>query len=105
MYIRIEKDLIPYRFDMEFNNGIFTFELNYNSFADFFTMDLYREDEPIIMGEKIVHGNALFSSISESTDDVPDAYLIPLAVTGEAIEVITYDNFGEAIQIYIGEVE
>lgn len=51
-YIEIEKDRIPYEFEMEFDGEIYQFEILYNSFGDYFTANLFHNHEPVIIGEK-----------------------------------------------------
>lgn len=101
MYIEIDKNSIPYRFDMEFTGEIYTFELNYNEKFDFFTMGISKDDEPIIVGEKIVYGKTLFSSVNDVR--LPKVDLIPLDTTGKAVDRITWENFGETVVLWVGE--
>lgn len=50
-YLPIEKDSIPYQFDIDLEGDIFTFEVNYNDRFDFFTLDLMRNDNVLVYGE------------------------------------------------------
>ena len=59
-YIPIQKDLIPYTFDITLGGRTFTFDIRYNAARDFFTVDLLRDEEIIVIGEKIVYGRVLF---------------------------------------------
>lgn len=98
VFIPIEKESIPYRFDMEFGSDTYTFEVNYNSTFDFFTFDLYKGDDPIAFGEKVVHGVPLF-------DRYPDALpvqIIPLDAAGQENRV-TWDNLGELVKLWVVE--
>ncbi len=47
-YIEIEKDLIPYRFDIAIDGKTYTFEVSYNAENDYFTVDLYRNDQLVV---------------------------------------------------------
>lgn len=100
MRIPIYKDQIPYRFETMFNGVLYTFEVHYNVEHDFFTVDLYRLDEPIIYGEKLVYNEPLFQSLNDDT--LPK--LIPIDPSG-AEERITYDNFGETVILQVIEDE
>ena len=61
-YIDIEKNSIPYTFEIVLAGETFQFTVNYNSFGDFFTVDLYKNNELVRMGEKIVYGLPLFEN-------------------------------------------
>ncbi|CAH8249354.1 hypothetical protein WJ0W_006540 [Paenibacillus melissococcoides] len=51
-FIPIEKDSIPYQFDIALGVDIFTFEVNYNERFDFFTLDLMKDDQVLLQGVK-----------------------------------------------------
>lgn len=98
MVIPIEKDEIPYSFEMDFGEDTFTFEIHYNAEYDFFTIDLYRDDELLVAGEKVVYGVPLFSLYP----DLFPATIVPLDVTGQA-QRVTYENLGETVFLYVQE--
>jgi len=52
-YIPIQKELIPYQFDITLNGRTFTFFMRYNAEHDFFTIDLFRGDELIVAGKRL----------------------------------------------------
>lgn len=104
MQIEIDKPAIPYRFDMELAGEVFTFELNYNERFDFFTIDLYKDDEPIVVGEKIVYGRSLFSTI-ENDERLPKVVILPIDESGQPVDRITWDNFGETVVLLVGEID
>lgn len=58
--IDIDKNNLPERFDIELGAELFSFEVNYNETGDFFTIDLYKNDEPLVLGEKIMLNQPLF---------------------------------------------
>lgn len=96
--IPIDKEDIPYMFDIELEQEIFTFEINYNSRFDFFTVDLIRNGEVLAYGEKLVYGQPLFKSYA--TNLFPKVKITPKAVGGN-VETITYTNFYETVFLYI----
>lgn len=96
MILPIEKEQIPYQFETEFNSFLFTFEVHYNAEYDFFTVDLYRNDELIVYGEKIVYGQQLFESLNDDT--LPE--LIPLDPSEKETK-ITYDNLGKTVLLQV----
>lgn len=100
MHIEIEKDLIPYRFDMALADELFTFEVNYNDRFDFFTIDIEKDGEPLVHGQKVSLNRPLFSSLND--ERLPKVYIIPLDESGEQIRV-TYENLGDTVFLFVGE--
>jgi hypothetical protein len=103
MYIDIDKEAIPYQFDIELAGELFTMDIRYNERADFFTVDLSKDDNPIVIGEKIVYGRPLFSTISNSM--LPASVIFPIDESGRAVDKITWDNFMETVVLLVGEVD
>ena len=101
MIIEIEKDLIPFRFDMELANELFTFEVHYNARFDFFTIDVEKDGKPLILGDKLMLNKPLFSTFTD--ERLPKVYIIPMDEAGE-VDRITYDNFGKRVFLYVGEI-
>ena len=101
MYIEIDKEAIPYRFEIELGGELFEMEIKYNQRFDFFTVDLYRDDELLLAGQKIVYGQPLFPDYDNRFPKVP---IIPMDESGTPIDRITYDNFGESVLLLVGEV-
>src|SRR5690625_1441149 len=98
MILSINKEQIPYQFEYEYNDHLFTFEIHYNADYDFFTVDLYKNDELIVYGEKLVYGQQLFKSLNDSTL----TKLIPLDES-ENTDKITYDNFQKIVFLKVIE--
>lgn len=97
-YIEIEKDLIPYRFDITLAGEIFYFDVRYNEQADIFTVDLYDVNEdPIVYGEPLVLGKALYDDLDD--ERLPLAQLMPLDLSGRESRV-TYDNLNKTVFLY-----
>nr|DAM61532.1 MAG TPA: hypothetical protein [Caudoviricetes sp.] len=97
-YIEIEKDRIPYEFEMEFNGKIYQFEILYNTYGDYFTINLYHNHKPVIIGEKIVLHQPLFDGLEHL--DIPMTIVIPYDTTDEALR-ITYENLNEDVFLYV----
>ncbi|KAB8139261.1 hypothetical protein F9U64_01155 [Gracilibacillus oryzae] len=96
MIMPIEKERIPYRFEMRFED-IYTFEIHYNSEHDFFTIGLMLGDEVLVYGEKLSYGIPLFEYADER---FPDVTIIPKDEAGNESE-ITYNNFMDTVFLYI----
>jgi hypothetical protein len=99
-YIKIDKDLIPYEFDIALKDETFKFMVKYNSLNDFFTIDLYKNDEVIILGEKLVYGKPLFLSCLHKS--IPKVYILPYDISSNT-DRITYENLGEQVFLYLVE--
>ncbi|MFC2948529.1 phage baseplate plug family protein [Virgibacillus sediminis] len=97
-YVPVEKENIPYRFDIALPIEIFTFEVKYNETHDFFTIDLFKGDETLVLGEKIVYGMPLFDDVYDHRFPAPT--IIPWDESGNEQEV-TYDNLGETVFLVV----
>lgn len=97
-YIEIEKDLIPYRFDIAIESKTYTFEVQYNAENDYFTVDLYRNGQLVIAGVKIVYGRPLF--VAHRYLDVPLAQIVPLDLSGQT-DRVTWDNLNETVFLWL----
>lgn len=103
MIIEIDKEDIPYRFDIELAGDFYTFEIHYNGRFDFFSFHLYKDGELIVAGEKIVYGKELFSTITD--DRLPKVVILPIDESGQPVEKITYNNFGKTVVLLVGEID
>jgi len=97
-YIEIFKDDIPYEFEITLKNETFSLEINYNELYDFFTVDLYKNDKTIILGEKIVYGKPLFTSCTYK--DVPKVIILPYDIS-ENEDRVTFDNMNDNVFLYV----
>lgn len=97
-YIEIDKDLIPYRFDITLKEETYTFDVNYNYLKDYFTIDLFKNGEIIVLGEKLIYGKPLF--LSAQYRDIPKVEIIPLDLSNQT-ERITFENLNNEVFLYI----
>jgi len=96
-YIEIEKDLIPYRFEMDLPDE-YEFEIGYNARFDFFTVDLYKEGNALVVGEKLILDRPLFEDLASV--DLPKVKIIPMDRVGEENR-ITYENLERTVFLYV----
>lgn len=101
-YIDIEKDQIPYRFDISLADEMYTFEVHYNADYDFFTVDLERNGELIAAGEKLVYGMPLFYDIQDNR--FPKAPIVPYDESERQSEV-NWKTLGESVFLYVIDEE
>ncbi|MGE7112740.1 phage baseplate plug family protein [Lysinibacillus sp. NPDC047702] len=101
-YIEIDKNEIPYAFEMELAGEIFEFEVNYNQAHDFFTLDLFKNGGALVVGEKLILNRPLFRNRIDI--QLPKVQIIPLDRANSATR-ITYENLNETVFLYVNEGE
>lgn len=99
-YIEIDKNEIPYAFEVELAGEIFEIEVNYNETFDFFTIDLFKEGDPLVTGEKLILNRTLFRNRVHI--DLPKVPIIPMDRSQQETR-ITYDNLNETVFLFIIE--
>lgn len=97
-YIPIEKENIPYRFEIELGAEVFEMEIRYNETHDFFTIDVFKNGEPLVYGEKIVYGVPLFYDINH--EELPAPTIIPIDPAGIETKV-TYENLNKTVFLVV----
>lgn len=97
-YINIEKALIPYGFEIELGVEIFELEIRYNEVGDYFTVDLLKDEEVLVYGEKIVYGEQLFSEIFDERFPAPT--IMPIDESGKETRV-GYDNLNVTVFLVV----
>lgn len=98
--VPVDKESIPYRFDISLASEIFTLEIHYNAVGDFFTVNAEKNGTPLVYGEKLTYGMPLFSSLSDKR--LPKVTLTPYDVAGKETRV-SFDNLNESVFLFIGE--
>ena len=99
-YIEINKELVPYRFNILLADEWFELHINHNKLADMFTVGLYKDDE-LIASEPLVLGEPLFQDIYQP-DRFPSIALVPYDPSGDATKV-TYENLGRSVFLTIDD--
>lgn len=88
----INKDMIPYNFDILLASEVFNLTVNYNKKHDFFTIKLVKDTETLCEAEPVIYGTPLFKDIYQA-GKFPAIDIIPTDPSGEETEA-TYDNLG-----------
>lgn len=101
-YLPLIKEAAPYRQSVRIEGQTFAFYLQYNAEEDFFTVDLYRGDEVLAYGEKLVFGRPLFAAYAD--ERFPKAALVPLDFSGRA-DAVTWETLGKSVLVYIVSLE
>lgn len=101
--IAINKELVPYTFNILLGGELFGIGIDYNETYGFFTVSLSKDGETVCDGEKIVYGKPLFKEIFVS-EKFPSIDIIPYDISGEA-DSVTFDNLSETVQLIIDDQE
>ncbi len=106
-YLPIEKELIPYSFEIALTGKTYTIGINYNESSDRFTVDLSINDIMLVQGEKIIYGNPLFESLQRDNngnfnEDFFQEVLFPFDFSRESTSV-NLDNLQVSTFIWILE--
>ncbi|MEI3162987.1 MAG: hypothetical protein V8S74_06250 [Lachnospirales bacterium] len=97
--IEINKNLIPYSFNITLSGEVFEIGVKYNDYADLFTLSLTKDKELICSGEPIVYGVPLFKDIYVN-GKYPNIIILPHDDSGENTTV-TWNNFQETVFLVI----
>ena len=99
--IEVEKELLPYNFNIVLAGEEFNMEFMYNKRADLFTCTLSKNGEAVVYNEPLIYGVELFADIYRA-DYFPALAIVPLDEAG--IETaITYENFGKTVFLTIDD--
>ncbi len=100
--IEIDKDMIPYQFDITLAEQPFTISVDYNKAADLFTVSLYDSNGTLLCaGEPLIYGHPLFRDVYRS-GKFPALDLVPLDESGHD-SAVTWDNFGKTVILTIDD--
>lgn len=101
--IEINKDLIPYSFDILLGAEWFNLEINYNKTADLFTVTLSKDDEVIVYDEPVIYGVPLFADLYQS-GIYPALDIVPYDESKQETAV-TWDNFNSTVFLTVKQGE
>lgn len=97
--IEINKDLIPYTFDILLSDEVFTIRVDYNRAADLITLRLEKDGEIICAGEPIIYGVPLWKDVFIA-NKYPALIVIPKDEAGE-MSAVTYDNLNDTVFLLV----
>lgn len=96
--IPIDKESIPYSFDIDLSGVACTFMIDYNMYGDFFTMNLSIDDQEVEVGAKLTLGVEIFNTRPNALNKV--VKIVPLDITGKNTR-ITYENFSANVLLFV----
>ena len=98
-YIEIEKELIPYTFEITLGMEVFVFDVLYNDREELFTVNLYDTDRnPLAYGEPLIYGEVLFNAVRDLT--VPIVEIRPIDESGKET-AITFSNMNDTVLLAV----
>ena len=100
-YIDIDTSKVPYAFSVKLKDRTYSFTIRYNDIAKYFTVDLSvaNTGEVLASGDPVRYGRPLFGPIEDERFPLP--VIIPLCLTGDEIDTVTWDNFGKLVKLYL----
>lgn len=93
--ILINKELIPYTFNILLADELFNLSVNYNENHDFFTVTLKKDDITICEAEPIVYGVPLFGDVYIA-GKYPAIDIVPYDESGTA-NAVTFETLGKTV--------
>lgn len=93
--IEINKDLIPYNFDILLNDDVYNMLVDYNNTADLFTVTLSKEGEVLCYCEPIIYGQPLFGDLV-TRGNFPTVTITPIDESEES-NTVTFDNLSRTV--------
>ena len=96
--ILINKDLIPYSFNIVLGDEWFTLLVQHNKRQDLFTVSLYK-DKALICTEPLIYDVVLFTDVYQP-GSYPAVDISPLDESGET-DAITWENMNSTVFLSI----
>ena len=97
--IEINKDIIPYTFNIMLSGELYEMRVDYNNTADLFTVSLSKDGVELCTGEPIVYGQPLFGDMA-NRGDFPKVTITPIDESGEN-KAVTYDNLSTTVLLSV----
>lgn len=105
-YIPMDTSRIPYSFAVKLGGTTYRITVRYNGEDDAFTIDLHRqgaEVELLCCGDPIRYGRPMWETVNDERFPLP--VIIPLCLTGDEVQRVTWDNLGQSVQLFLFDRE
>lgn len=99
--IEVDKELLPYTFDIVLAGEEYNMDFAYNKAAELFTCTLSKGEEVLVYNEPIIYGVEMFKDVYRS-GLFPMLSIVPLDESGNA-NAVTWDNFGKTVFLTIDD--
>lgn len=102
-YIEIDTTKVPYTFSVKLDDRTYSFTVRYNDTGGFFTIDLSiaSTGEVLAYGDPVRYGRPMFGPIEDERFPLP--VIIPVCLTGDEIDTVTFENMGKEVKLYLFE--
>ena len=97
--IPVNLSRLPYNVNITLGQIVFRMEFNYNSTLDRFVVNLYKENELVCGGEKLVYGMPLFGD-SYEVEKYPIFRIVPFDESG-SVQVVNRETMGNVVFLNI----
>lgn len=100
--IPIDVSRVPYSFAVKLSGTTYRLSIRYNEQDDAFTVDLARQGAtplPLCYGDPIRYGRPMWETIND--ERFPAPVIVPLCLTGDTVQRVTWDNLGTLVQLYL----
>lgn len=97
-YIPIDVDNLPDIFDIQLAGEVFTFRVDYNSVADYYTCTIIKDGNVVLAQEPLLLNNRLGATLPSL--DLPWTDLRIMDPTGHATDA-GKGKFGKQVQLYL----
>ena len=93
--IEINKEIIPYIFNIMLAEELYEMRIDYNNTADLYIVSLSKDGVELCTGEPIIYGQPLFGDLI-NRGNFPKVTITPIDESGESNSV-TYDNLSTTV--------
>lgn len=97
--IEINKDIIPYTFNILLSNELYEMRIDYNNTANLFTVSLSKDGVTLCTGEPVIYGQPLFGDIA-NRGNFPKVTITPFDESGEN-NAVTFDNLSNTVLLRV----
>lgn len=101
--IEVEKELLPYNFDIVLAGEEFNMAMDYNKAADLFTCTISKDGKVVVYNEPLIYGKELFADVYRA-DFFPAVAIVPFDEACNE-KAVTYENFGKTVFLTIDDQE
>lgn len=101
-YIDIDVDDLPDIFDINIVDEEYVMRVDYNSFADFYTITIQKDGETLVEQEPLILGQLVGIDIPDPR--LPRVDIRVMDETGQATDA-GRGNFGESVRLYFDVVD
>ena len=103
-YIPIDVSRVPYSFAIKLGGTTYRLTIRYNERDDAFALDCSLQGVTVTQlccGDPIRYGRPMWETVND--ERFPSPVIVPLCLTGDPPERVTWDNLGTTVQLFLYE--